>query len=131
VQERLVAWLRAQGYRIIRTADTSSKEHGRDVVARAPSGRELWVTAKGYRKKTPSTSPNAQARHSVEAALLDLLLWRGEGNCDADLAIALPRGRTTYRNLMSRLGWARSALPFTVLWVADDGTVTPELPTDQ
>jgi len=49
-QRLLVEWLRAQGWTIVRTANTATREHGVDVVAEL-GGERLGVEVKGY----PST----------------------------------------------------------------------------
>jgi hypothetical protein len=117
----VVAHLSARGYSILAVADTAARSPGKDIVAVAPDGRELWVSVKGYREK----SPNMQARHSFAEALLDLVLYRGE-NPQVDLAVALPDGFRTYLGLAPRVNWLRCKMPFRIYWVAESGKVRSE-----
>jgi hypothetical protein len=121
VQASLTRWLNCYNYTVVTTADTASREVGRDVVAIDPDGRELWVSAKGF----PEKSRCPQARHWFAGALFDLVLYRSE-RADVRLALALPAGFPTYHSLLARVGWLKASLPFTVFWVAEDGSVQEE-----
>lgn len=70
---------------------------GKDIVAIAPSGQKLWISAKGYPVGTVKTNPRTQARHWFAHALFDLLLWHGEETSIA-IGLALPEYQT-YRSL--------------------------------
>lgn len=120
VQNRIVEYLIRAGYRICHTADTASREAGKDIVAVGPDTRELWVSVKGF--PTPKGSTNVQARHWFARAVFDLVLYRGE-NPVAELAIGLPAGYKTYQSLAQRVGWFRQSLPFKIFWVSEDGQV--------
>jgi biotin operon repressor len=121
VQARIVEHLRRRGFREIRSADTSSREAGIDIEAVAPEGRKLWVTVKGW----PERSSNVQARHWFAGAVLDVVLHR-ERSRDAELAIGIPDGFATYRNLARRLTWLKGVAPFTFFWVLESGDVREE-----
>ncbi len=124
VQAATVEYLRGRGYRIVKVADTASKEQGKDIIAVAPSGVELRVSAKGYPKGTARTRPATQARHWFKGALLDLAMWRGDDSTVA-LALAMPDFKT-YRNLMKRVAWLLPTLRASILWVRENGTVENE-----
>ena len=121
VQAAVVRWLVNEGYAIRSVADTESREAGKDIIAAGPGGRGLWVSVKGW----PEGSPNTQARHWFAGVLFDLVLWREQDN-EVELAVALPEGYATYRNLAARCTWLRSAMPFSIYWVSESGEVTAE-----
>jgi hypothetical protein len=123
VQAALVSWLSAHGYAIRRVAHTASREAGKDVVAETPTGKTIWISVKGF--PTPKGSATAQARVWFSGAVLDMALYRHE-NREVDLALALPDGFPTYRNLAARCTWLREALPCRVFWVSQSGEVTEE-----
>ncbi len=125
VQGAVVAYLSAQGYTILRAADTSTRETGKDIIARKGSGL-LWVTVKGYPEPTPNTPATTQAGHWFKDALFDIVAWRGE-DPGAELALALP-DYDRYRNLAQRVAWLQSATPFLFFWVSEDGSVAVERP---
>jgi len=124
VQAAVVSYLAANGHRIVRVADTASREAGKDIVAAMPSGDELWVNVKGYPEATERTNPPTQARHWFAGALYDLLAWRGD-NPSVGLALALP-DFPTYRNMVQRIGWALPLIRASVLWVHEGGSVEPQ-----
>lgn len=121
VQGQVVSHLAGRGGQILAVANTRSRAPGKDIVALTPEGRKLWVSVKGW----PEQSPNTQARHWFSQALFDMILYRDE-NPDADLAIALPAGFTTYENLFERIRWFRRTLPLKMFWVEEDGRVSEE-----
>ena len=86
IQGAIVEYLRKADWRISRSADTTSREAGKDIEAERGS-RELWVTVKGW----PEKSANTQARHWFAAALFDLVLYRTD-NPSVELAIGIPGG---------------------------------------
>lgn len=120
VQDRIVDHLKADGWTIERTANTATREAGKDIVAKR-EGRRLWVSVKGY----PEKSMNVQARHWFGGALFDLLVYRS-ADPTVELGIGLPGGFKTYTNLLPRVTWAKAQLPFSVFWVAQSGAVTIE-----
>jgi hypothetical protein len=111
--------LTANGYEVQSEADTASRQHGKDVVARSKDGRTLWITVKGF----PEKSKNIQARHWFEGALHDLVRYRDEDQ-NALLAMGLPGGFTTYEGLLRRHDSVKKFLGYRVYWVQADGTVT-------
>jgi hypothetical protein len=121
VQSCLAAWFQSQGYTILQSADTSSREQGVDLVMRQLEGGELLVTVKGY----PEKSANMQARHWFASAIFDLVVYRQE-RPKASLGLGLPYGFTTYANLSKKVLWLKQTLPFSFYWVSKDGEVIVE-----
>jgi len=121
VQACIVEYLMKNGYQIIHSANTTSRESGKDVEALSPNGQVLWITVKGY----PRKSEHTQARHWFAESLFDLTLYR-EQDINAELGIGLPDGFATYRNLASRVTWLKSRMPFQFYWVSENGTVKAE-----
>lgn len=77
---------------------------------------------KGYPRGTQKTNPSTQARHWFWHAVFDLVRYRDESNA-ANLALGLPDGYVTYKNLTDRVTWLRSNLPFRIYWVSESGEV--------
>ncbi len=121
VQAQVVSYLVYNGHTIRNVANTASREAGKDIVAIAPDGSELWVSVKGY----PEKSRNVQARHWFSGAVFDLLLYRGQDH-DTKLALALPAGFVTYTNLLPRIDWLKETMEFQVFWVLENGSVRVE-----
>ena len=121
IQDRIVEYLRAQRIQITSTANTHTRESGKDIQGKSPDGTVLWISVKGY----PIKSSHTQARHWFAELLFDLILYRSE-NANAQLGIGLPYGFATYRNLARRIDWFKQSLPFQFYWVHEDGTVTTE-----
>jgi hypothetical protein len=119
VQARLVDYLCAQGYRITQVADTAAKTPGVDIIAFAPEGRQLFVTVKGYPE---GTNHHTQARHYFAETIFDIVLFR-QVHPEADLAIALPDGFTTFVDLIPRVEWFMQMAPFRFFLVREDGSV--------
>lgn len=120
VQQAVVDALRRTGYRIVRQADTASREQGKDIEAENEAGL-LWVTVKGYPQGTARTSPITQAGHWFKDALFDVIDWRGESD-NAGIALALP-DFPRYRRLAARVAWLQPVARFAFHWVMEDGTV--------
>ncbi len=127
VQQAVVQFLTASSYQIKSVADTAAKQQGKDIVAVAPDGPTLWVSAKGYPEGTVRTNPRTQARHWFAHALFDLILWHGE-DASVALALALPEQKT-YRNLAYRARWFLAEVGARVFWVSQDGNVHVEVVT--
>lgn len=121
VQARVVTYLREKGYSIVSTADTATKQQGKDIVAADPHGCRLWVSANGYPIGTLRTNPRTQARHWFAHALFDLVLWHNEDSSLA-LGLALPE-ETTYLRLTDRSRWFFNALNARIFWVREPGGV--------
>jgi hypothetical protein len=112
--------------RITGSANTETKERGIDIVAQTPKGRALLVTVKGY-PDPKYRSRHTQARHLFADALLDLIFYRDE-NPEAELALGLPDGFTTYLALAKRVQLIRRSLVFTIWWASEDGSVRIQEP---
>jgi hypothetical protein len=124
VQSTLVGHLASEGYRIKQVANTATKAAGVDIVAER-SGRELWVTVKGYPVATSKTNAPVQARHWFSGAIFDAVLYRGERR-DVDIVVGLPDGFATYQKLALRIGWLKEEMPFRFAWVSEAGKVREE-----
>ncbi len=117
--------LRLHGYTIVRTADTASKETGRDIEAR-DAGGSLWVTVKGYPAGTPRTHPSIQAGHWFKQAVFDgARLARRKPGRSARLAIAMP-DFPRYRKLAQKIAWLQPIARFSYFWVLEDGVIAQD-----
>lgn len=121
VQGSVVVFLVSNEFTIQRVADTLTREHGKDIVAVAPSGRELWVSVKGRPEGTSRTSPYLMARHYFADAMHDLLCWREEDDSVA-LALALP-DFVTYQNGAKKVAGQLQGLKASIFWVSEHGKV--------
>ena len=131
VQSAVVAWLVRQDWSIVRVAQTSSREHGADIVARR-DGVDLLVEVKGYPSEAYSTgdraaqarryNPATQARTYFGNALLAVLVMRDESP-GADIILALPDVQT-YRGLVDKVKGSLATLRIRVLFVDRDGAVS-------
>ena len=84
-QSLLVEWLRAEGWTIVRTADTATRERGVDVVAER-DGRRLGVEVKGFpsrfyvvgskKGQVKPTAPVEQAKKWFSHALVPAMRLR-------------------------------------------------------
>ncbi|MFN3649669.1 MAG: hypothetical protein ACK47B_08805 [Armatimonadota bacterium] len=117
----VVQWLQEQGWQVIQAADTAARTPGVDIIARRPPEKELWITVKGH----PERSRYVQARHWFAGAVFDLVSYRNQG-AERYLALALPDGYTTYSALAVKSGWLKKTMPFTILWVSENGRVRSE-----
>lgn len=121
IQSTLVTYLAKEGYKIIRVADTDSRESGKDIEAITPDGGKMWVSVKGW----PEKSSNTQARHWFSQALFDIILYRNESN-DTDLALAFPDDFQTYLNLAKRIKWFKDTAKFKIFWISEHGSIRIE-----
>jgi hypothetical protein len=124
VQSAVVEYLRRAGYQIRSFANTASRQQGKDVIAVAPTGKTLWISAKGYPVGSAKTPAPTQARHWFADALFDLILWHGEDD-SVSLGLALPK-QETYRKLVARTDWFLSTVRNCIYWVDQDGSVIDE-----
>ncbi|ACU35487.1 hypothetical protein KCV87_12755 [Actinosynnema pretiosum subsp. pretiosum] len=130
VQQRLVDWLLADGWKVVRVADTRSRERGTDVVVER-GARTLHVEVKGFpssRYVDPAragevkrTLPAVQARSEFAAALLKGLQLR-QAHPDDVVALALP-DRLTHRRNLESVASVFPRMGLTVFLVGDDGAV--------
>jgi hypothetical protein len=119
VQAVFVDHLRDGGWQVVSAADTASRQHGPDVVARR-GDQELVVEVKGY--PAPSGSSVAtQARHYLGGALLTALLAWAE-RPQAAVGLVLPEVGT-YRRLAHRLRAPLEQLELAIWFVHEDGRV--------
>lgn len=130
VQRRLAEYLEASGWKIERTADTASGEHGEDIRARKGDD-VLRVEVKGWPSKayanparaneTKRTKPSTQAGHWYSEALLRAI--RDLGRHPDDLvALGFPEW-ARFRRLLDDTREPIARLGLGVFFVAEDGTV--------
>jgi len=129
VQSRLATHLAANGWSIIRVADTAQRERGVDIIA-GREGQRLLVEVKGWPSSTYArgeragqpkpTQPTLQATHWFSEALTSLIRRGAEPG--SRLAMGLP-DMPRYRMLLGEAGWALDRLDITVYLVAADGAV--------
>lgn len=122
VQAVIVRYLTASKATVLSQANTSTREQGKDIEANDADGSLLWITVKGF----PEKSKNVQARHWFAGTLLDLALYKDQ-NPEARLAIGLPRGFSTYENLVRRVRYTLALLGCHIFWVSESGAVTREV----
>ena len=136
VQAQLVTYLGANGWTILRVADTASKERGIDVVA-AKNGITLACEVKGYPSRNYAdprragelkpTSPSVQARHWYAQAVLSSMLTL-DAYPGYRPTIVLPDAET-YRSLYRRTWPSLGQVGIGVWFVGSDGSVDTGTPT--
>lgn len=129
VQSHLVSHFAADGWSIIRVADTAQRERGVDIIA-GRGGKRLLVEVKGWPSSTYArgertgqpkpTQPTLQAAHWFAEGLTSLIRRGAEPG--ARLALGLP-DMPRYRTLLSEAGWALERLDITVYLVTAEGAV--------
>lgn len=129
VQSKLVAYLAANGWSILRVADTAQRERGVDIIA-GRCGRRLFVEVKGWPSTTYArgeragqpkvTQPSTQAVVWFAQALTGLI--RRDTEPETQLAIGLP-DMPRYHTLLGEAGWALERLAITVYLVTALGVV--------
>lgn len=130
VQGAIVAYLAADGWSIVRVADTESRERGVDIVAER-DGRRLLVEVKGWPSTTYArgdragqpkpTLPTVQAGVWFAGALHSALKLR-EKHPDAQVAVGFP-DVPRYRTLLGEIAGALRDLSLGVLLVGADKSV--------
>jgi hypothetical protein len=130
VQAAVVRWLAAEGWDILRVAETAGREQGVDIEAHR-GGKRLLVEVKGYPSATyrhgtsagePKRYPAAtQARNYFGNALLAGMLMRAE-NPGSTVLLAFP-DVVTFRGLADRTVGPLAAAGIHVCLVAGDGSV--------
>ena len=130
VQSAVVGWLVSEGWSIVRVAQTSSREHGVDVVARR-GGTDVLVEVKGYPSELYSAgdragqarvyNPATQARTYFGNALLAVMTMRDESP-EADVILAMPDVQT-FRGLVAKTKASLGSLRIRVVFVRKDGSV--------
>jgi len=129
VQSCLVTYLAANGWSILRVADTARRERGVDIIA-GRDGQRLLIEVKGWPSgayvrgeragQSKPTQPTLQATHWFAEALTSLIRRGAEPG--SRLAMGLP-DMSRYRTLLGEAGWALKQLGITVYLVAADGAV--------
>ncbi|MDF8265178.1 hypothetical protein [Luteipulveratus flavus] len=130
VQAAVVAFLAADGWRILSVANTASRERGTDIVA-ARDGQTLGVEVKGFPSKayadparaheTKRAQPSTQAGHWYAGAVLFAMRQRNR-EPEWRSVIALP-DFARYRSLYAETTGSLETLGIEVWWVSEDGTV--------
>lgn len=130
VQARLVSWLEQEGWTIERQANTSSSEHGIDVVASKNANR-LAIEVKGYPQATYARGakagqakrwhPGAQARTYFGTGLHAAIVAH-DAHPEMQVAYALP-DVPTYRSLLDQVRRTLIELRIRALVVRADGSV--------
>lgn len=135
VQAAMMAWLESAGWTIERAADTSSGEHGPDIVASFGS-RRLAVEVKGYPQPTYARGANvgepkkwhpaSQARTYFGTAVHVALIMRDSMH-GVEIAIALP-DLPGYRGLLDQVHASLAELGVRVFLVGSGGSVRELVP---
>lgn len=130
VQTSLVTALTADGWRIIREANTATKEHGIDVLA-SRDGQMVGIEVKGFPSRgyadparaheVKRTSPSTQAGHWYSQAVLAAMRLRGKEPTWQSV-IALP-DFPRYRALHAETVGSLTAAQIEVWWVDQQGLV--------
>lgn len=120
VQAVVVGWLKNQGCVIHSSANTATKERGKDIVGER-NRLPVWLTVKGYPEGTAKTNPSVQAGHWFKQAVFDIIAYRGE-NQGAELGLVLP-DFPPYRALAQKIGWFQPVAKFNYYWVQETGEV--------
>ncbi len=132
VQAQVVTFLVAEGWSILRVADTATREHGVDVLARRDrDDRTVAIEVKGFpgsryadprrAAEAKSTSPATQARQYFSHALLKALMT-ADDHPNYESVIALPDVET-YRRLHQRVRRSLSRAGVSVLFIDLGGRV--------
>jgi hypothetical protein len=124
IQNKIVGFLKQQGYTILNEANTETKEAGIDIIAISPEMRRLLVTVKGF-PSDEKANKHTEARHWFAEAIFDLVRYRQDFP-EVMLAIGIPQGFPTYQNLNKKVTWFKLSLPFKYFWVSQDGNVIEE-----
>ena len=114
----IVRYLGKAGWEILRSADTTSREAGKDIEAKRGS-RELWVTVKGWPERSVNTQRGTGLqRHCSISFCTEQTILR---------LISLSEFQTDSahtRNLLPRIQWMRENIPFDVFKVSESGDVS-------
>lgn len=135
IQSVMVSYLAQSGWAIQSVANTSTKEHGVDIIA-SKDGRRILVEVKGYPSRyyvrgermgeVKKTAPSIQARVWFADLIMSSMLNSGD-EPEANIVLCLPDVRT-FRNLSDRMSPSLTQLGFTVAWISESGDVDwPEI----
>lgn len=130
IQSAMVKRLAADNWAIVAVANTATREHGVDIIARK-SGKRVLVEVKGYPskyyvrgerkgqiKKTPAS---LQARVWFADLLMSGMLNTGD-EPEAVVVLCMP-DVPTYRSLEARTADSLDALGFARVWISENGDV--------
>jgi len=121
VQQRIVDYLKSNGFSIIFVADTSTRQRGVDIVSKKGK-EELWITVKGYPTGTKKTNPSTQASHWFKQAIFDVIDYRNQSD-SLSLGIGLPNF-PRYQSMTKKTSWIKSCSGFHFYWVDENGDVS-------
>lgn len=119
VRSLLVNWLRDHGYFQANGATAADADH--DLIVQSLYGATSRISVRGF----PESDGEGEAQRWFASAVLDLARHRSSGG-DVGLALALPAGFPIYTTLAADIAWLRDAMPFTIYWVVESGTVHAE-----
>ena len=129
-QRLLVEWLAGEGWIIVRTAKTATREHGVDVVAER-DGQRLGVEVKGYpsrfyvtgpnRGQVKTSTPKDQAKKWYAYALVPAMRLRARE--PESLSVMCFPDFPVYRELYADTAAALRAAGIEVWVVSEDGGV--------
>lgn len=119
IRSWLVNWLRDHGY--FQMTDMTIRGAETDLIVRSIYGATSRITVRGY----PEDNRQDVARQWFACAVFDLARHQHR-EADIGLALALPADFTIYTTLAAEIGWLRDAMPFTIYWVSQSGTVHAE-----
>jgi hypothetical protein len=131
VQKKIVGFMnRNEGFEIISTANTQTKERGPDILAEKGGVRRI-VSVKGYpsdkytsgpnmgRKKP--TQPTLQAKHWFAEAVFDLIRAKS-ARPEIEIALGFPK-IPRYVNLLREVQWFRETIGLLCYFVGENGEV--------
>lgn len=137
VQAKLANHLKENGYKLIRVADTASRQQGIDIHAEK-EGKTLLIEVKGYPSEmyndprrsheTKKTSATLQAGHWYSHAILKSMRLQTE-HPEAQIVIGLPNF-PRYRALFNETKSSLEKLEVQVWWVDENEEVTKWPPPD-
>jgi Holliday junction resolvase-like predicted endonuclease len=129
-QRLLVEWLAGEGWTIVRTANTATREHGIDVVAER-DGQRLGIEVKGYpsrfyvtgpkKGQLKTSTPKEQAKKWYAHALVPAMRLRTR-EPDARSVMCFPDFHV-YRELYADTALSLRAAAIDVWVVSQDGEV--------
>ena len=138
VSGKLVEYLNAEGYEIIKDNSKKVTAHGIDVIARQPSGVIELIEVKGYptifhtkganKGEIKVPHPTLQAKHWFSEAILSSMFnyRKYKGKSDFILALAFPSDNDgRYKKLIGKVEdfFTDHKVNFKVYFVCEDGSV--------
>jgi hypothetical protein len=130
VQDKVVAYLRREGWIITAESDTAMRAQGYDIAA-SKGARRLVVEVKGYpstgyrdprrANEVKRTNPTLQAKHWFADALLKMVRLSGQ-HPQLELAMAFPDA-PRYRTLTAETREPLRRLGVAIVFVLPDGRV--------